>query len=195
MALEGVEYIIYVEKPGPVEVLVERHGYDVAWFNPSTGESVKQKDFKGERFAGEPPSKTQDWVLHISREGRKEGMLRSYKFESRPLPVQEVEQSPQKVPYEVAEPPGETISAASPPHFAVKLKRETRATRSMMYLWTGEVAADGQGYRMLGTGGSGTLRIPRGLATNFPAVLNIRVTALNANGKAYSIDKVYTLKP
>lgn len=195
LALEGVEYIVYVEKPGPVEVLVERHGYNVAWFNPVTGESLKQKDFKGERFAAEPPTRTQDWVLHISREGRKEGMLRSYKFESRPLPVQEVEQSPQKVPYTVAEPAGDTISLAAPPRFAVKLTRETRATRAMMFLWTGEVVAGGQGYRVLGTGKDGTLRFPKNLAKNFPAVLNLRVTALNANGKAYSIDKVYTLKP
>ena len=195
LALDGVEYIVYVAKPGPVEVLVERHGYNVAWFNPATGESVKQKDFKGERFAGEPPSKTQDWVLHISREGRKEGMLRSYKFESRPLPVQEVELNPQKVPYEVAEPAGDTISMAAPPKFAVKIKRETRATRAMMFLWTGEVVADGRGFRVLGTGKDGTLKIPKGLAKNFPAVLNLHVAALNANGKAYAIDKVYTLKP
>jgi hypothetical protein len=195
LALEGVEYIVYVEKPGPVEVLVERHGYNVAWFNPATGESIKQKDFKGERFTGEPPSKTQDWVLHISREGRKEGMLRSYKFESRPLPVQEVELNPQKVPYEVAEPAGDTISIAAPPKFAVKIKRETRATRAMMYLWTGEVVAGGQGFRVVGTGKEGTLKIPQGLAKNFPAVLNLHVAALNANGKAYAIDKVYTLIP
>jgi len=195
LALDGVEYIVYVEKPGPVEVLVERHGYNVAWFNPATGESIKQKDFKGERFAGEPPSKTQDWVLHISREGRKEGMLRSYKFESRLLPVQEVELNPQKVPYEVAEPAGDIISIAAPPKFAVKIKRETRATRAMMFLWTGEVVADGRGFRVLGTGKDGTLKIPKGLAKNFPAVLNLHVAALNANGKAYAIDKVYTLIP
>ena len=56
-ALEGVEYIVYVEKAGPVELLVEKHGYDVAWINPVTGERLKQKGFKGERFTGEPPDK------------------------------------------------------------------------------------------------------------------------------------------
>jgi hypothetical protein len=39
------------------------------------------------------------------------------------------------------------------------------------------------------------LKIPKGLAKNFPAVLNLHVAALNANGKAYAIDKVYTLIP
>ncbi|MFN9460227.1 MAG: patatin-like phospholipase family protein, partial [Acidobacteriota bacterium] len=32
LALEGVEYIVYIEKPSvPVEVLVEKHSYDVYW--------------------------------------------------------------------------------------------------------------------------------------------------------------------
>lgn len=193
VALEGVEYIIYVEKPGPVEVAVEKHGYDVAWIDPGTGERTPVKDFKADRFAGEPPNRSHDWVLHISREGRKEGMLRSYRFESRPVPVQEVEQSAQRAPFEIAEPAGDTFSASKPVKFAAKLKRETRATRSMMYLWTGEVATEGQGFRVLGTGRDGTLAIPKGYVKRFPAVLNLRVTALNANGKAYVVDRVYTV--
>jgi hypothetical protein len=64
----------------------------------------------------------------------------------------------------------------------------------MMYLWTGDVAADGQGFRVLGTGPEGKFTIPPTIANNYPAVLSIRVTALNANGKAYSADKVYQLK-
>src|SRR4051794_8386793 len=44
IALEGVEYVLYVEKPGPVEVRVERHGYDVVWLNPLTGETTKLKN-------------------------------------------------------------------------------------------------------------------------------------------------------
>ena len=44
VALEGVEYIVYVEKPGPVEVTVEKHGYDVAWINPLNGERIKDKE-------------------------------------------------------------------------------------------------------------------------------------------------------
>ena len=39
VALEEVEYVNYIEHPGPpVEVSVEKHGYDVYWFNPATGE-------------------------------------------------------------------------------------------------------------------------------------------------------------
>ena len=57
---------------------VEKHGYDVAWFNPINGEWVKQKkEFKGEKFLGEPPDRTHDWVLRLSRESKKESMLKS----------------------------------------------------------------------------------------------------------------------
>ena len=195
VALEGVEYVVYVEKPGPVEVAVEKHNYDVAWFNPQTGEFVRQKDYKGERYAGEPPDKTHDWVLHISREGRKQSMLRSYKFASRdyPLALQEVEQDPQKTPYELVEPSGDTLPAAKDVKFAVRLKRQRRATRSMLYLWTGEVAASGRGYRVLATGAEGVFRIPLSIADAYPAVMNLRVAAMNALGKVYFLDKVFTV--
>jgi hypothetical protein len=62
-----------------------------------------------------------------------------------------------------------------------------------MYLWTGEVATDGQGYRVLGTGTKGTLKIPPEIARHFPAVLQLRVAAMNANGKVYMADKIVQL--
>jgi hypothetical protein len=197
VALEGVEYIVYIEKPGPVEIVVEKHGYDVAWFNPITGERIREKKgFKGERFTGEPPDKTHDWVLHISREGRKEGMLRSWKFDSReenPITLQEVEQTAAKTPFEIADPAANVFSMASPPKYALKITRETRATRSMMFLWTGEVATDGQGFRILGTGQHGSMKLPHDLARNYPAVMNLRLYGMNALGKVYALDRIYKL--
>ena len=195
VALEDVEYVSYIEHPGPpVEISVEKHGYDVSWFNPATGESIDQKKYKGEHFTGEAPDKSHSWVLLVEREGRKESMLKSYKFDSREVPlVQELETNPQKVPYNIVEPSANTLDAGKPVKFSAKLTRETRATRSMMYLWTGEVAADGQGLRVLGTGSPGTFVIPASIALNFPAVLSIHLTALNANGKAYSADRVFQL--
>jgi hypothetical protein len=194
VALEEIEYVNYIEHPGPpVEVSVEKHGYDVYWFNPATGEFLEAKKYKGEHFTGEAPDKGRPWVLLVAREGRKESMLKSYKFESRDVPVQEIEINPQKVPFAIVDPAGDTLQAGKPVRFSVKLTRETRATRSMMYLWTGEVAADGRGFRVLGTGAPGTFVIPPSIASNFPAVLSIHLTALNANGKAYSADRVYTL--
>jgi len=193
VALPDIEYLVYVEKSAPIELSVEKHGYDVSWFDPQTGEVQEQKKYKGEHFTSQPPTGAHPWVLLVAREGRKESMLKSYKFESSYVPVQEVEQNPQKVPFQIMQPAGDTLSLSMPVNFAVKLTRETRATRSMMYLWTGEVPADGQGVRVLGTGGQGSCRIPPDLATRYPAVLSIRVNALNANGKAYSADKVYQL--
>ena len=196
LALEDVEYIVYVEKPGPVEIAVEKRSYDVAWFNPINGEWTKQKkDFKGEKFLGEPPDKTHDWVLRLSREGHKESMLKSYRFEARAVVLQEVEQDSQKIPFELADPAVDHLPVGKPVPYAAKLKRETRATRSMMYLWTGEVAADEQGYRVLGTGAKGTFQVPPEIVKHFPAVLQLRITAMNSNGKVYSTDRIIQLAP
>jgi hypothetical protein len=196
MALPDTEYIVYVEKPsGPIEVRLEKHEYDVKWVDPATGEIVPQKQFKSDKFTGEPPNREHDWVLHISREGRKEGMLKSWKFESRPFMIQEPESAPTKVPFEIAEPKAEEVSLSKPPKYAVGLKRETRGTRSMMYLWTGDVPVDGEGYRVLGTGAEGTWRMWKNVARTFPGVMNVRLYGMNANGKVYFIDKIYRVTP
>ena len=195
LALEGVDYIVYVEKPGLVELTVENHSYDVVWMNPATGELTKQKDYKGEHFTGEPPDKSHDWVLRVSREGHKAGMLKSYKFDSRPVPVQEVELNPLKVPFEITAPEGTELSLSKPAPFAVKIKRDSRATRSLLVEWTAEVPLDGEGYRVVGTGREGTLAIPRSLANRYPVVMSLHLMLLNANGKAYALDRVYKLNP
>jgi hypothetical protein len=197
LALEGVEYILYVEKPGPVEIALERHTYDASWFNPITGEVVPIKKFKTDRWTGEPPNRSHDWVLHIEREGRKQSMLSRYRFDSRQIPIQlqEPEQAVKAIPFDIVEPGEGQISISAPSTFAVKLKRETRATRRMMYLWTGDVPTDGLGYRVLATGPSGTLRIPRDMVKNLPATLSLRVTAMNALGKVYISDRVFKLVP
>jgi hypothetical protein len=193
VALEEIEYVNYIEhSSAPIELSVEHHGYDVYWFNPATGEYLEGKKYKGEHFTGQVPDPSHPWVLLVGREGRKESMLKSVKFDSRDVPVQELETNTQKVPYAIVEPAADTLQAGKPVRFSAKLTRETRATRSMMYLWTGEVAADGRGFRVLGTG-AGTFVIPASIATNFPAVLSVHLTALNANGKAYAADRVFQL--
>jgi hypothetical protein len=106
--------------------------------------------------------------------------------------LQEVEQSSEKIPFEITA-PADTLAAAKPSPYASKLKRETRATRNMMFLWTGEVASDGQGYRVLGTGSKGTLTVPPEIAKHFPSVMQLRVAGMNANGKVYSADKIIQL--
>jgi hypothetical protein len=201
LALDGVEYIVYIERPGPVEVTIKNHGYDVTWIDPATGERTKTKGYKGEHFVGEPPSKAHDWVLYIAREGHKESMLKSYKFDSRgdedseaaPIQLQEIETNPAKIPFDVTAPPEGDLSLKFQPPFALKVKRDTRATRSLLVEWTAEVTLDGEGYRIVGVGREGLLKIPPEIAHNLPASLVLHVSILNANGKAYTIDKVYRL--
>jgi hypothetical protein len=193
--VSAVEYIVYVENPGPVELTVEDHSYDVAWINPADGDELKdKKGYHGKHFTGSPPDNTHDWVLRVSREGHKAGMLKSYKFESRPIDMQVVEQSIQKVPFEIAQPADTAISETKLPWFEAKFKKESRATRSMMWLWTGEATVDGQGYRILGTGQKGTTSFPPHIAISYPAVMDLRLYGMNANGKVYSMDKAYQLE-
>jgi hypothetical protein len=177
-----------------VEIVPQRQNYDVAWVNPITGERLKQKRFRGDRLKIQPPDASHDWVLHVSREEKKRGMLRSYKFETHIVGLQEVEQNAQRVPYEIVEPSSGSLAPGKPVRFAAKVTRDSRATRSMMWLWTGEVSVDGQGYRVLASGQEGEMRIPEGLASRYPAVLNIRLAGMNANGKVYFLDKIFRLE-
>ncbi|HEV2198779.1 MAG TPA: hypothetical protein VGR73_03090 [Bryobacteraceae bacterium] len=196
LALEGVEYLVYIEKPATVTLKVENHGYEVAWMNPANGEAIKEKkEYKGELFTGDPPDASHDWVLRVSREGRKEGMLRSYKFESRRVPVQEVETQPAKIPFEIAAPEGEEMSMSRPVKFALKLKRESKATRSLLVEWTLEQPGGSAGYRVVGTGGEGEFAFPRALLDKPEGVVSLKLNVLNALGKAYTLDKVYRLIP
>ena len=191
LALEGVEYIVYIEQPGPVNVTVEKHNYDVAWFNPLSGERFEEKNLKTETFSGEPPDASHDWVLHISREGHKAGMLKSYKFDSREVLLQEAETA--KVPFEIVQPEGDTISLASQGSFSAKITKETKAAKAMRFVWTAEVTADGEHYSVVGTGREGKLQIPASIAKRFPASLHLRVEGLNGVGKLYILDRTYRL--
>ena len=96
---------------------------------------------------------------------------------------------------QAAAPTTDEVSIAKPPSYAVKLKRESRGTRRMMYLWTGEAPVEGRGYGVIGSGEQGTFRLRAGIAKNLPAVMNVRLYGLNANGKLYFLDRIYRLVP
>jgi hypothetical protein len=189
LSLPQTEYILYLEKPGPVTVrLNQKHKWNVGWINPLTGERTELKDFKEDTFVGEPPNNAHDWVLYIDREGHKES-LKSFKFESREVVLQEIEVDPAKIPYEIVQPVGDNIAFQKPVSYAVKLKKETHATRNMSYLWTGEVTADDEGYRVLATGPAGSFQVPANIIRHFPATLHVRLYGLNGLGKLYSVDQ------
>ena len=192
---DGVDYLVYVAKPGPVELTVENDNYDVAWINPATGDRVVAKNYKGKSFAGEPPDKEHDWILHVSREGRKQGLLRTYKFESRRIPRQTPETDPKSVPFEIEAPAGEISLRTSSP-YSLKILRPTRATRDLAIVWTAELATGtAEGARVVGSGREGTLRLPSFYGERLPAVMSLRAALVNANGKVYVIDRVFRLVP
>jgi hypothetical protein len=195
LSLEEVEYIIYVEKPGPVTVKLEKHGYDVRWFDPATGQSVKAKGVNSDTFTGDPPDRTHDWVLQISREGHKASMLKSYRFDSREggIVMQEVEGNPEKVPFEVVQPSGDSISLSKPAQYEIKLTSQKKALQRMMYAWTGEVTVDQRSFRVIGTGATGAFRIPDNIAKDYPAALHVHILGINGLGKVYALDRNFTL--
>jgi hypothetical protein len=200
--ISAAEYLVYIEDPQKVSVTVRKHSYDVYWVNPSTGAFTKEKkDWKGDLYEGTPPDATRDWILHLSRDGHKESMLKGgfisnvVKFESWPVPVQEPERSAQKAPFELVQPTmNDTLTVGEPIKFAIQLKRKTGGTRRMSYLITGEVVRDGQGTRVLATSQDGTFTIEPGVLTGGPGVMNVRVAALNAPGKLYILDYVFNVK-
>ena len=195
VGLEEVEYLAYAQTPGIVEITFSKHKYNPLWINPATGEELPLKDYRGETFSRQTPDNSHDWILQVPREGHKESMLRSYRFESVDAPVQEVETDPAKAPFTVVDPSGDEMNSQIPVPFQVKITRANRASRFMQYLWWGEVVAGGEGARLLGVGASGNLVIPKELSKTPGANLNLRIQAMNANGKAYEIDKVYRLVP
>jgi hypothetical protein len=195
LALEQVEYIVYLEKPGPVDLIVHRTGYQVSWFNPADGTWVKEKDFKGERFTTKgPPDNSHDWVLYVRRDGRKESMNRSYKLESKRPVVQTAEVNRNEVPFEIQLPSDAELTAGAALEFNATLKKDTRLTRQMIWLWTGEAPASGLGYRVLGASQFGQFTIPADISRQYPTTFFVRLLGLDGNGKLFASDRVYTLK-
>lgn len=192
VGLNEVEYLAYAQTPGVVEITLPKHKYNPVWVNPATGEQIEEKDYRGEVFSKQTPGGSHDWVLQVPREGHKEMMLKYYYFESEDPPVQEPEVDASKTPFTIVDPSGDSILAIAPPPYAVKLTKNNRGTRTMQYVWWGEIVAGSQGARLLGIGPSGTLQMPDSFRQP-GAVMNLRLLAINANGKAYELDRVYQL--
>src|ERR1019366_8078866 len=100
---------------------------------------------------------------------------------------QEIEANTAKVPFVVELPSGD-LSLSKPVTFSAKLTKESRATRSMMWVWTGDASGQGQGFRVLATSQKGTFPLPADLAATYPAVIHLRLYGINANGKVYEVD-------
>lgn len=190
LGLDDVEYLAYAEKPGIVEVTTPKHKYNPLWVNPITGEEIPLKDYKGIVLSRQTPEGAHDWILRVPREGELRSMLRSVYFESRDPTVQVIETDPDKTPFRIASPPGKQIDPAIPTPFEAKVMQPKRSTRIMQYVWWGRVAGSSMPARVLGVGATGTFSVPKEFVTP-GALLEIRLWAINANGKAYELDRVY----
>jgi hypothetical protein len=195
VGLEEIGYIAYAERPGIVEINLEKHKYNPRWVNPSNGEETPLKDQRTAIYSRQTPDNSNDWILDCEREGHRENMLRSVRFESIDAPIQEIETDSAKVPFDLTGPPGDSINPAIPTPFAVKLTRTVRATRRMQYIWWGEIVGNSEGPRLLGLGSNGTFRLSDIFPPAASGELAIRIEAINANGKAYEVNRVYRLTP
>jgi hypothetical protein len=193
IGLNEVEYLAYAAQPGVIEITLPKHKYNPVWVNPATGEELELKDYKGQVFGQQTPGNRQDWILAVPREGKKANMLKYYYFESESAPVQEIETEPSRTPFQITDPAGDSLSASLPTPYGIKITRANRASRHMQYVWWGEGVAGGEGARLLGLGASGSFSIPPALLNQSASTLNVRLLAINANGKAYEVDRVYQI--
>ena len=191
----GVEYIVYVEKPAPIELLVPRGKYDVSWFNPLDGSWLDQKEkFKGERFrAAGPPDDAHDWVLYVRREGKKQSMNRSYVLESRRPPIKKVETAESETPFEIQLPADAELVVGRAFDFNATLTKEGRVAKKMQWLWTFEVSGSRLGPRVLGTKQFGRAAIPPKMARRYPATLQLRLLGVDGNGRVFEAFRAYQL--
>jgi hypothetical protein len=99
-----------------------------------------------------------------------------------------------EVPFEIQLPVGPDLQTGRPLDFNATLKKDTRVTQKMIWLWTGEAPASGLGYRVLGSTQFGQLTIPAGISQQYPTTFFIRLLGLDGTGKLFASDRVYTLK-
>lgn len=192
--LRGVEYIVYVEDPKPVELYVADGKYDVSWFNPLDGTWIDQKEkHKGERYRGTPPDTDHDWVLYIRREGRKKTLNNRYILESKLAKVKKAEITVAEVPFDITNPDVPELVEGQEYEFEAVVKEETTATRRMRWLWTAEVAGSGQGHRVLGTARKGKFRVPQRLTQRYPGTVQVRLVGLDGAGRLFEAFKPFRL--
>ena len=192
----GVEYIVYAERPGLIELVMPKHEYKVSWYKPSDGTWLDQKKkFKGDRYRSRTPDDEHDWVLYVRREGKKQGFNKSFYLESKKPRIREVEHSPSELPFEIQLPSESAIQAGHEHEFNATLRKNTIAAKRMQWLWTGEVAGAGRGARVLGTAQSGSFAVPSSLTASYPATLSVRLVGLDGAGRLFEAFRTYGLRP
>ena len=190
----GIEYVVYVEEPGLIELLMVKHEYKVSWYDPATGAWFDQKKkFKGDRYRSRTPDDQRDWVLYVRREGKKQGMNKSFFLESKAPRMRDMEHAPSELPFAIQLPEAAQVQAGREHEFNGTLLKNTIAAKRMLWLWTGEVAGAKRGPRVLGTSQSGRFLVPSELASGYPATLSVRLVGLDGAGRLFEAFRTYGL--
>jgi hypothetical protein len=190
----GVEFIVYVEGGGAVDLILPKNGYDVSWFNPVDGSWLDdKKKFKGERFRSPgPPDPSHDWVLYIRREGKKERMNKSFFLEARGVKMKEVEARAAESPFAIQFPDGNELVAGQEYEFSATLTKSTAAAKRMLYVWLAEASGSDQAARVLGTTQFGRWKLPESLADRYPGTLQIRLLGVDGAGNLFESFRAFS---
>ncbi len=191
----GIEHIVYADQPGLIEIVMPKQEYSVSWFNPANGAWFDQKKkFKGDRYRSRTPDDSQDWVLYIRREGKKQDYNKSFVLESKLPRFREVEHSPSELPFAIQLPEGNELRAGKAYPFNATLRKSTIAAKRTIWLWMAQAAGSARGARVLGTAQSGSFDIPARLAASYPTTLSVRVIGLDGAGRLFEAFRTYSLQ-
>ena len=190
----GVEYIVYADRPGLIELVMPKHEYKVSWYRPSDGVWFDQKKkFKGDRYRSRTPDEEGDWVLYLRREGKKQGYNKSFYLESKKPRIREAEHAQAELPFEIQLPSESELQAGREHEFNATLRKNTIAAKRMLWLWTGEVAGADRGARVLGTVQGGSFSVPASMTASYPATLSVRLVGLDGAGRLFEAFRTYQL--
>ena len=190
----GVEFMVYVEDGGAVDLILPKNGYDLSWFNPIDGTWLDdKKKFKGERFRSPgPPDPSHDWVLYIRRDGKKERMNKSFFLEARGVKMKEVEARAAETPFAIQFPDGNELVAGQEYEFSATLTKSTAAAKRMLYVWLAEASGSDQAARVLGTTQFGRWKLPESLADRYPGTLQIRLLGVDGAGNLFESFRAFS---
>ena len=192
---EGIEYTVYVEKPGPVELLIPKHKYDVSWFNPLDGAWLDQKDkFNGERFQRQPARRQRTTGCSTcGARARRRVSTSRFTWSRARRRSKTIETAKADLPFQIQLPDREELVAGQEFEFNATLTKDTHAAKRIYWLWTVEVAGSGVGARILGTSQFGRFRVPERLADHYPATLQVRLVGVDGAGRVFEAFKPYRL--
>ena len=193
--LIGIEYIVYAEDPGLIELVIPKHEYSVSWYNPTDGAWLDQKKkFKATVSAlGPQMTVTTGCSMCAAKARRRATTNRS--FWNRRRSASAMSNTRRRSCHSRSSFRTQANSKPAASTSSMRLfKKNTIAAKRMLWLWTVEVAGSGRGRRILGSTQSGTFLVPDGIAGSYPATLSVRLTGLDGAGRLFEAFRPYALR-